>query len=260
MFYSGRTSAFVVLIVICVIAYLRILKTAKGTIPKIRPLAALDAIEEAIGRAAEMNKPVFFNSGYSAGGLTTIEAPIIGAAMSLLSHTARLSAKYGTQLVSFLGPIDMVPVTLDVIKTAYTMEGKAEDFKESMVRWLSDQQFVYTSGFMGACERERPASHIMMGGFWYESILLGEAGRSVGALTVGGTPRQGQVYFLVAICDYVLIGDEYYAAAASITKDPGEMSSIWAGDDLKIIIVALTVIGSVLGAVGINWIKMLLTI
>jgi len=258
MFYSGRIGSFGILVLICIIVYIRLKQVVAGKAPTIRRLPALDAVEEAIGRAAEMGRPVFFNSGYAAGGLTTIEAPIIGAAMSLLHYTARLTARYGTGITSFLGPINMVPVSLDVIKAAYTIEGVESDYRETMVRWLSESQFVYTSGFMGACQREKPASHVMMGGFWYESILLGEAGRNAGAFTVGGTPRQGQVMFMVAICDYVLIGDEYYAAAASVSQDPEEIGSIWGADDIKILILGFLIVGSILQVLGIDWITQLL--
>jgi hypothetical protein len=259
MFYEGRIGAFGFLILICVISYYRIKRVEGGETPNIRSLPALDAVEEAVGRAAEMGRPVFSNSGYAAGGLTTIEAPIIGAAMSLLYNTARLTAKYGVKLVHFLGPINIVPVAEDVIKSAYITEGVAEDYDPTMVRWLSDFQFVYVSGFMGACQREHPATHIMMGGFWYESILIGEAGRAAGAFTVGGTPRQGQIYFLVAVCDYVLIGDEYYAAAAKVSQDPLEIGTIWGADDIKTILIGLLIFGSVLGIMGINFISSLLS-
>lgn len=260
MIYSGRTGAFAILIICCIIVYYTLKTTERGKLPRIRNLPALDAIEEAVGRAAEMEKPVFFNSGYAAGGLTSIEAPIIGAAMTLLHYTARLTARYGVELVYFLGPINIVPVSQDVIRTAYTAEGMEDAYRPTMVRWLSNSQFVYCSGFFGACERERPAAHIMMGGFWYESILIGEYGRSVGALTVGGTPRQGQIHFLVAICDYVLIGEEFYAASAYLTKDPDELGSIWGADYVKILLLFFLFAGSILQVLGIDWITRLLTL
>lgn len=260
MLFSGRIGSFAILVLFCAIVYVTVRIAKTGKMPGIRKLPALDAIEEAVGRAAEMGKGVFFNSGQSAGGLSTIEAPIVGAAMALLGHTARLTARYGVDLSYFLGPVDTIPVAQDVIRTAYVQEGMEEAYKPTMVRWLSDQQMAYSTGIMGAFLREKPAAHIMMGGFWFESILLGEAGKMAGAFTVGGTPRQGQVYFLVAICDYVLIGDEYYAAEAYLTKDPDQVGTIWGEDYIKVIIMFLLLAGSFLQVLGIDWIKRMLTI
>ena len=53
----------------------------------------LDAIEEAVGRSAEMGKPVICSFGI--GGFTYWTL----AGLSILSHVARLTAKTGSRLI-----------------------------------------------------------------------------------------------------------------------------------------------------------------
>jgi hypothetical protein len=56
----------------------------------------------------------------------------------------------------------------------------------------------------------------------------------------------GQVAFFVALCDYVLIGEELYAAGAILSEDPSLISAISAEDIPKMLIILLIVIGSIL--------------
>ena len=62
-------------------------------LPQVRRINGLDAIEEAIGRATEMGRPVHFSPGIA--GVTDQSAPQTMAAMEILAHTTDLVAKYG---------------------------------------------------------------------------------------------------------------------------------------------------------------------
>ena len=57
----------------------------------IRRVAGLDAIEEAVGRAAEMGKPVVASYGLAGFTYWTL------AGLAILSHVAQLSARTGTR-------------------------------------------------------------------------------------------------------------------------------------------------------------------
>src|SRR5450756_2048675 len=65
-------------------------------LPKIRRLAGLDAIDEAIGRATEMGRPVIFANG--SNGLD--DAQTI-ASFPVLSYVAHTCARYDTKPVSY---------------------------------------------------------------------------------------------------------------------------------------------------------------
>jgi hypothetical protein len=72
----------------------------------------------------------------------------------------------------------------------------------------------------------------------------------VGAVQIAGTPSTLQLPFFVAACDYTLIGEEYYAASAYISREPIIVGSIKGQDLGKIILLLLSlsgVIGMTLG-------------
>jgi len=80
----------------------------------------------------------------------------------------------------------------------------------------------------------------------------------VGAFLIAGTANTHQLPFIVATSDYVLIGEELYAAAAYIFREPLQVASIAGEDWMKFILIAITLIGLLLESVGIKYISDLL--
>ncbi|MCM2268006.1 MAG: hypothetical protein NDI60_09580, partial [Elusimicrobiales bacterium] len=104
-----------VLLVVTVIVFFWTVSHAKRKGLFIRRIAGLDAIDEAIGRATEMGRPIFYSTGI--GSMSAI--PTI-ASTSILSEVARKVAQYDTQLkVPHFDPIVMT-VSKEIVKQAYT--------------------------------------------------------------------------------------------------------------------------------------------
>jgi len=75
---------------------------------------------------------------------------------------------------------------------------------------------------------------------------------------LGATDTTHNIPFLVAICDYSLIGEELYALGAYVSEDPVVASSL-AGQDIgKFIAMILIVLGSVLITFGLSIKELLL--
>jgi hypothetical protein len=58
--------------------------------------------------------------------------------------------------------------------------------------------------------------------------------------------------FLVATCDYMLLAEELFAAGAAISQDPDMLGSIRGEDMMKWLLMAIMVVGFLLGAAGIT--------
>ena len=95
--------------------------------------------------------------------------------------------------------------------------------------------------------RERAAANYMFGEFFAESLILAEAGNLAGAMQVAGTPSTTQVPFFIASCDYTIIGDEYYAATAFLTREPVLCGSLAGQDRAKLLLLALVLVGIIAG-------------
>lgn len=205
-----------------------------------RRIAGLDKIEEAVGRAVEMGRPVFFVPGI--GGL---DDPGTLTAFGLLDPVARLCARYDTRLLVPLVDPTLLPVTTSIIREAYRAEGKLEAFSEDNVRFLPGGQFYFAVAAMGWMRRERIAASLLLGAFFAEALMLSETAQQVGAVQIAGTQQPMQIPFLIATCDYVLIVEEYLAAHAYVMREPVHVASIRTQDLLKSLLMVLMVLGVV---------------
>ena len=254
---EGRIAQFVILVVLCVAAIYFIERARRGKVPKIRKLAGLDAIEEAVGRATEMGRPVIASHGIA--GFEDISAVQTASGMSVLGYVARLCAKYDTELLVPCRYSILVPVAQEIVQQAYIAEGKPEAYKPDNIMFLSDEQFAYSIGYMGLMTREKAAANIMIGAYWAESLQLAETGFMVGAIQISGTANYHQIPFFVVCTDYCLIGEEIFAAGAYLSKDPVLTGSLAGQDVGRLIAEILIVLGTVLATAGVTWLTEILS-
>ncbi len=237
-FRSYRLNMLVLLLIFSasVLLYIRSAKSGKSLF--IRKLAGLEAVEEAVGRATEMGKPVLFIPGIS--DLDEIQTL---AGLSILGRVARITAQYETPLVvPVLYPMALAAAG-EVVKGAYLDSGKSDSFKPDMVRYVAGEQFAYVAAVNGIMLREKPAANIYMGAFYAESLLLAETGFAAGAIQIAGTAMPEQLPFFIAACDYTLMGEELYAASACLSKEPLMLGSLKGQDLIKIVLIGCIVLG-----------------
>ncbi len=207
----------------------------------VRPIAGLSAMNEAVGRATEMGRPVLYVPGIAdMDDIQTIASVVI------LSEVAKLAASYDTRTIVPTGKPIIFPVAEETVRNAFADAGRPEAFNKDDVRFLSDDQFAFTAGVTGIMLREKPATNIYMGAFWAESLILAETGFLAGAIQIAGTANVSQLPFFVAACDYTLIGEELYAASAYLSREPQLLGSLKGSDTAKLLWGALILIGVIL--------------
>lgn len=216
----------------------------------IRRIAGLSALDEAVGRATEMGKPVLY-----VPGLADVDDIQTLASLSILGHVARRTAEYDTPILVPNCRSVVMSMAQEVVKEAYTAVGRPDAFNRDNVRYLSDEQFGFVAGVNGMQMRDRPAANFYMGTFFAESLLLAETGNATGAIQIAGTASASQLPFFVAACDYTLIGEELYAASAYLSKDPMQVGSLKGQDAAKAVLMASILIGTVLFTLGLTWVK-----
>jgi len=205
----------------------------------IRRIPGLNAIDEAVGPAAEMGKPMLFATGMSAFDVDGLQA------LAIASHVARVAARYATRLILAVADAQLYAIGEETIRDAYQRAGRPELFAPEDVRFLSDQQFTYASAASGIMYRENVASNFFFG-YWYaEALILSEAGQSIGAMQVAGTPATTQLPFFIVSCDYTILAEEYYATTAYLTREPTLLGSVVGQDRGKILLLLLIVLSAV---------------
>jgi len=222
-------------------------RARRGEAIEIRRINGLDALDEAIGRATEMGRPVLYVPG-------TDEIKEIQTiySMMILRHVARKAAEFGTPLIVPVKNSVVLAFAEEAVKQGCADAGRPDTFIPDNVRYLSDEQFAYCAGIAGIMNRERPAANIMMGMFFAESLILAETGFGTGAIQLAGTARYEQLPFFVAACDYTIMGEEYFAVTAYLTREPGLVGTIRASDVTKVAAMVLFVLGVWLATAAVN--------
>ena len=247
-FNPGKTSVALFTFVFCVVAATVLVMARRGANFYIRPIGGINAIDEAIGRATEMGKPILYVCGLQeADSVSTL------AAFSILSRVARKAAEYQSRLiVPCYYPMVMV-VAREVVKGAYLEAGRPDAYREGDVFYVTQEQFAYVAAVNGIMLREKPATNFYLGAFYAESLVLAETGFRAGSIQIAGTDQPIQIPFFVAACDYTLIGEELYAAAAYLSDDPRQKATLKAQDFGKASVLALMAAAAVLWAVAPSW-------
>ena len=218
-----------------------------GRKPFVRRIAGIDAIEEAIGRATELGRPVLY-----VPGIQDIDQMETVAGLVILENVAKMTARYETPVrVPVSYPIPFT-IAEEMVKSGYLHAGKPDQYDPSSVTFISPEQFAFVAAITGIILRDRPGAHIFMGSFYAESLLLAETGFSTGAIQVAGTAQVAQLPFFVVACDYTLIGEELYAASAYLSGEPKLVGGLKGADMLKVCIIAAILIGCMLETLNIH--------
>jgi len=237
-FHTGEVPTLVACLVFLALIFYYFQRAVRGANFYLRPIAGIEAIDEAIGRATEMGKPILY-----VPGLSTIDDVATIASLTILGRVARKVADYQTQIiVPNTDPI-VYTVAEESVKQAYLEAGRPDSFDPNSVFFLTSSQFAYVAGVNGIMMRERPATNFYLGMFWAESLILAETGSLSGAIQIAGTDAVTQLPFFITTCDYTLIGEELYAASAYLGREPRQIGGIKSLDACKVIIMTLIILG-----------------
>jgi len=215
---------------------------ARRVLPALRKIPALEVFEEAVGRSAELGRPVYFSPGW--GEMLKLSA-VQFASLSLISAVARLSARLSLPFfITVAKPPGFYPMVEEAVRTAYAGEGQETLFHPEQVEYVSEDQSVYAAASAGKITRHRPGACFFLGDYGFESLILAEAGQRTGAFQIAGTPHYFQIPFFLCSCDYTLIGEEYYAASIYLSREPPMVGSLVGQDWLKAFLLLLALLGS----------------
>ncbi len=260
-FHTGKVRVLIGCIIFLGLILFYFNAAQRGVQMYLRPIAGIEAIDEAIGRATEMGKPILY-----VPGLSTISDVATIASLTILGRVAKKVAEYQTPLlVPNRDPI-VYTIAEETVRQGYLEAGRPDAFDKDSVFFLTDSQFAFVAGVNGIMMRERPATNFYLGMFWAESLILAETGSLSGAIQIAGTDAVTQLPFFITTCDYTLIGEELYAASAYLGREPKQLGSIKGQDACKGIIMAVITLSIILsltdliaGTETLSWLKDIFT-
>ena len=259
-YHTGKTRILIAASLFIGLIFYYFGRAQRGIKMYMRPIAGIEAIDEAIGRATEMGKPILY-----VPGLSSISDVATIASLTILSRVAKKIAEYQTPLmVPNRDPI-VYTVAEESVKQAYLEAGRPDSHDPDSVFFITTSQFAFVAAVNGIMMREKPATNFYLGMFWAESLLLAETGALSGAIQIAGTDAVTQLPFFITTCDYTLIGEELYAASAYLGQEPKQIGALKGQDACKAIIIGILTAAITFGVIDIitktslvDWLRALL--
>lgn len=204
----------------------------------IRRIPGLNALDDAVGRATEMGRPIIMVPGIGELNAVSVQA------VNVFAHVTKTAAQFGTPIRLCCANAAVFTVAQEVIRDVYQSQGVMERFdSQNTVQFVSDRQFAFAAGVSGMILREKAAATFLLGEFFAESLIFAETANSIGAIQIAGSTKNTQTPFFIAACDYVLIGDEFYAASAYLTRQPVLVGSLVGQDWCKMLMTSCLLLG-----------------
>ncbi len=214
----------------------------------VRKIAGLDAVDDAIGRATEMGRPILY-----VPGIQDMDDVQTVAGITILGRVSRTVADYDTKINMPVSRSLVMTAARETIKASYMAAGRPDAYSDDMVWYVTDEQFGYVAAVDGIMVRQKPAACFYLGAFFAESLILAETGNSIGAIQIAGTAMPAQLPFFVAACDFTLIGEELFAASAYLSNEPKQLGSLKGQDVGKAIALSAIILGTIAATIGQAW-------
>ena len=247
LFNEKRANLLVILLIVTGAIYFYTKRAQGGITYTIRKIPGIAAIEESVGRATEMGKPVLYIAGVQ--DLDNVQTV---AGITILSSVAGRIAEYDARLEMPTSRSLVMTTARETVREAYSKAGRPDAYNDDRVYYVTDEQFGFVAYVDGYMVRSKPATCIYMGAFFAESLILAETGHSIGAIQIAGTAQPTQLPFFVAACDYTLIGEELFAASAYLSGDPKLIGSLRGQDFGKAFAMFAIILGTLLATISAN--------
>lgn len=253
---EGRAVGFALELFIILAIYYFLRRAQRGKPAELRRLPQIDVIDELVARAVEMDRELWFLSG---GGTMTnaFVLPGILSTFGICSYVTEQCAEYGAKIHHVCRLPIAYNIHFEIMREAYEKAGKAEEFDplETIIYIPSGAGRPYV---LNESWRRKPASSILCGAWYHQTIIFCEALQRAGSMTLGGTDTTHNIPFMVAANNYSMIGEEMYAMSAYLSDDPTLASTLAGQDWGKYVAIALTIIGVILSLMGlpvVDWLK-----
>lgn len=239
-------------------AYL--MQRAKGGNPvAIRKLPAVTALEEGVDRCAEMGRPCHITTMYGAGGVAGATGGIYNTAgVMMCGYVAGLAIGKNVPIIANVARADVYLLMREQLRQQYIAAGRADAFDPDVVRYQGGSQTGMVGAIWTTFEHEKPAFNASLGWAAADCLMVGEACNRYGIFSVSGGAEILQMPYQVLAYDYSLIADEFFAAAAYVSGDPIQVSSIASQDYLNLIGWGLALLGVLASTAGSDAISNLL--
>jgi hypothetical protein len=215
----------------------------------LRRLRGFEDLGLALERAVEAGERVHLSLG--TGSLIGIDSAPALAGLTVLAHIAASTAMSDKPVIASAGDGAMAILAQDTLQAAYQKVGAGGSYHPLSSRMLGPTPFSYAAGVPSMLTNEEVSVHILNGSFGPEGGLAAAFGRRNQAFVLAGTDDVQTQALFYGTADHPLIGEELFAGGAYLGVGEIHKASLKAQDIIRLIIVALILIGTLLKTFGV---------
>jgi len=217
--------------------------------PTFREIAAFAHLKRAIGISVEDGTRLHISLGR--GGMQTPEAAPGLAGLAMLRHLSEQTSVSDNPPIVTSGAADLAILSRDSLQAGYKAAGAGDIYNPATGRLTGLTPFSFAAGAIPDMRDENVSANILIGYFGPEIGLLTDTAERTNSPSVAGTVDLAAQAVLYASANEPLIGEELFAAGAYSNAGSAHQASLQAQDILRLIIIAVLVVGSLLKLVGL---------
>lgn len=219
------------------------------TATAIRPLPAFQDLKKEIGYAAESGGTIHIALGN--GSLVGERAVVSLAALQVIQELADTAVRYNAPPIITVGDATLLPIAQDIMRRAYERNGLISRYNPQRVRFIAPTFVSYAAGAATLFANETITANVMVGDFGQEVALIGAAGARHRVPQLAAAVAPEALGALYPLTERLAMGEELFAAGAQINPRRRYALSLIAEDWLRVILVALMLLGALLALLGI---------
>jgi hypothetical protein len=215
----------------------------------LRPIAAFEQLNRAVGLAVENGTRLHFSLGR--GSLFPARGASALAGLAMLRRLSERTSVSDNPPIVTSGDASLAILSQDTLQSGYRAAGAEEQYRFTTGRLAGLTPLSYAAGAMPTVHDENVSANVFIGDFGPEAALLTEAAERQNSTLIASSDNLAAQSIFYASAQEPLIGEELFAAGAYVGAGPAHEASLNVQDVLRWLVVLSILIGSLLKIVGV---------
>jgi hypothetical protein len=215
----------------------------------LRPIAAYEQLNRAVGLAVENGTRLHFSLGR--GSIFPARGASALAGLAMLRRLSERTSVSDNPPVVTSGDASLAVLSQDTLQSGYRAAGAEEQYRFTTGRLAGLTPLSYAAGTIPAIHDENASANVYIGEFGVESALLTEAAERQNSTLIAASDNLAAQSVFYASSQEPLIGEELFAAGAYVGAGAAHEASLNVQDILRWLVVLGILVGSLLKMAGV---------
>lgn len=239
---------FVGLAALALLAYLALGRRA-STPPVLREVNAFDFLPDTVGEAVESGKRIHMSLGTGTIGNTDTASTLAGLkVLDMIAQVAVVSDKPPIVTTSDGTAMYLAQSTL---QSVYARQFAEDRYNPTLARVAGLSPLAFGAALTSTLNDEAVAGNVLIGPSGPEALLLAEAGQRANQPVLATSHDPATQGLLFAVADHTLLGEDIFAGAAYLARQPRDIAGLQTQDLLRIVVGVVIVLGVIAKTLGV---------